>query len=494
MRPLTARFIAEATSGRVVAGDPSRVFTALSSDSRTTPPGALFVPLSGPRFDGHAFIADVLVRGAGGAFLETARADALVPSLLAGEAPLIAVPDVLRALGDLARALRDLHPGRFVAITGSSGKTTVKELVSAALSAFGPVAKTPGNLNNQIGLPLTLGQTDGHERHVVLELGMSAPGEIAHLAHLARPDVTVVTMAAEAHLASFSSVDGIADAKCELFAHQPAAAVAVANADDPRILGRASALAGERLVTWGRAEGATVRVVARHLTLGAGAAPRLAVELKVGIPNIGTPTISLQLQTMALHDAENAAAAIAVVVALGLDVHAAATALEAGFRPAPHRMNALTPRAGLLVLDDAYNANPASMRGALATVAALADLQPRARRVLVLGTMHELGPDSARLHRELGAAAGALAPIFVLATGPEAASLVAGVSAVAPEAHVRAVPDLDDGLAQLHDLAATATPDAPLHVLLKGSRAERLERALSALGVPPAPDKLQGGA
>ena len=299
MMPLSARFIAEATGGVLVRGDASRVFTGVSSDSRTAPAGALFVPLSGPRFDAHAFLAEVLGRGAGGAFIATDHLEALLPTL-PGDAPLIAVPDVLRALGDLARALRDRHLGRFVAITGSSGKTTVKEMVAAALSAFGAVARTPGNLNNHIGLPLTLALTEGTERHVVLELGMSAPGEIAHLAHLARPDVTVVTMAAEAHLASFSSVDGIADAKCELFAHQPAGAVAVANADDPRILARARALAPERLLTWGHAADATVRVASRHLVLEGGH-PCLAVTLVVGTQNI-----SLRLATLALHDAANA--------------------------------------------------------------------------------------------------------------------------------------------------------------------------------------------
>jgi UDP-N-acetylmuramoyl-tripeptide--D-alanyl-D-alanine ligase len=474
MIAMTARQLAHAMKGEVVRGDPARPFAAVTTDSRKPTTGALFVALVGPRFDGHDFVRGAIEGGAAGAVVNRAALDRLRETV-SEQAILIAVEDTQRALEDLGRAVRLRHPGRVIAMTGSVGKTTVKDMAAAALRPFGKVAATLGNLNNHIGVPLTLAATTGDEAHVVLEMGMSHPGEIALLANIARPHVAVVTAAAAAHLENFDSVDGIADAKCELFEHLAPDAIAVANADDPRILARARRLAPGRLLTWGRAEDADVRVLSSALTetpAGLG----LAVELSAA----GRP-LSATLPTIGSHNATNAAAAIAIAIALGLDPAAALASLAEHFRASPHRLDVTRPRAGLTIVDDAYNANPASMLAALDTLPAVAAAAGAERLVLVLGTMHELGPDAPAMHAEVGAAAAALQPALIVATGAHAADLARGA------AGARVVTASDalspDALAALH--RETAPGAGPTVVLLKGSRAERLERLVTVLAQHP---------
>ncbi len=475
MIPMTARQLAHAMKGRVIQGDAERRFGAITTDSRRPSAGALFVALVGPRFDGHAFIGAAVAAGAAGAVIgRDARVDALP-----ADAVLIAVDDTQRALEDLGRAVRLRHPGRFVAITGSVGKTTVKDMTAAALQPFGGVIATAGNLNNHIGVPLTLAATRGDETHVVLEMGMSNPGEIALLAGLARPHVAVVTAAAAAHLENFTSVDGIADAKCEMFEHLAPDAIAVANADDARILARARRLAPGRLLTWGRSAEADVRVLSSRIaptSRGLG----LAVELEAGGVHLAAT-----LPTLGAHNACNAAAAIAIGIALGLDPTHALTSLAANFRASPHRLDVTRPRDGLVIVDDAYNANPASMRAALDTVPDLCVASGASRRVFVLGTMHELGPDAPAMHAEIGAAAAALRPALIIATGIHAGHLAAGAAGVPVVTTADAL--APDAVAAL--LRETAPAAGPCLVLLKGSRAERLERLVDVLAQHP-----EGGA
>lgn len=477
MKPLTARQLAHIVGGRL-HGDPTRTFTHVFSDSREVVPGGLFVALRGDRFDGHDFVRDVLTAGAGGAIV--ARPD-FTAEAASARASLVEVADTQRALELLGAALRNLHPGRFVAITGSVGKTTAKDMLAAALTAFGEVGRTPGNLNNHIGVPLTLARLAGDEAFVVTELGMSAPGEIARLTHLARPEVALVTRAAAAHLEFFDSVDGIADAKAELYEHLAPAGIGVANADDPRVLSRARAFLGERLFTYGRAH--APGHPARHVRIiGAGhAARQLVVELLVG-----TDSFEVKISSPGLHHAENVAAALACCLALELPLHPAAAALSAGFRPARHRMEVVDLGA-LAVLDDCYNANPTSTAAALETFADLFAATPRARRLAVLGSMRELGPTADALHAEIGHLAASAAGT-VLATGAHAEALAAAARAAG--AITASAPDLAPLLPTLGDWARAHADGA---VLLKGSRGERLERALDTLrgATAPAPADLQ---
>lgn len=456
MRSLTLRQVAHIMRASTLLPY-ERLVTALSTDSRHVEANALFFALRGERFDGHDFVDAALT---GAAIPVVSRTHPI-----ADPTTMLLVDDPQAALLALASALRSLHPGKVVAITGSVGKTTVKDMSAAALSAFGTVARTLGNYNNRIGLPLTLGATTGREDFLVLELGMSAPGEICELVHIARPDVALVTCAAAAHLEFFESVDNIADAKAELYEHASPHTALVANADDPRMFERARHFANDsrRLLTFGRQE-ADVRVIASRHDHESG---RLHVELDVA----GTP-IALSLAALGHHQADNAAAALAIVHALGLDVAAAAAALSANFTT-PKRRLELVRHGPLTVLDDCYNASPSSMRASLATFAELAHTPPR---VAVLGSMLELGKDSDRLHRDVAAMTSGLDAVFC--TGPHAHALAAGARA-AGVAEVHEAPDL---MALSAPLAAYA--GKPGWVLLKGSRGTRLERAHELLRDP----------
>ncbi len=462
MKALTARALAHIVGG-VVTGDPGRVFSAVFSDSRKVVPGGLFVALPGERFDGHDFVADVIAAGAGGAIVH--RGQASVGGVM------IEVADTQRALEMLGAALRNLHPGRFVAITGSVGKTTAKDMLAAALGAFGKVGKTPGNLNNHIGVPLTLAGLTGDEAFVVAELGMSAPGEITRLGHLVRPEVALVTRAEAAHLAFFPDVDAIADAKAELYEHLAPAGIAVVNLDDARMAARASGLvAGEHTVTYGR--GAAEDASERHVQIAD--AVHASSGLRVTLV-VGGECFEVQLSALGLHNAENVAAAIACCVALHLDVQAAATALGAGFVPAKHRLERLQLDR-LTVLDVCYNANPASTRAALEAFADLTKAIALTDRLAVIGSMRELGPTADALHADIGAHAAAVAAT-IIATGAHADALA--TSARAAGAVVLAALDVEALLPTISDWARSH-PDGA--VLLKGSRGERLERVVDHLG------------
>ena len=381
------------------------------------------------------------------------------------------MPDTRVALGLMAAEVRRRLPGRVVAITGSVGKTTVKDMTSAALAAFGAVGTTRGNWNNEIGLPLSLFAMDGDEKHVVLELGMSAPGEIAALTEIATPDVGVVTSAVAAHLEFFPSVDAIADAKAELHAGLASTATAVACADDHRVLARALKHHPRSLVTYGLSQEADVRVMDVQ---------QKAEGLETRVDVAGVP-VTVNLRALGRHNAVNAAGALASVHALGLPIQEAAEALGAGFKPAAHRLQVLHNPRGLRVVDDCYNANPASTRAALDTLKTLA--KPHEARGAVLGSMLELGDDSDRLHREIGsdAARGGLA--WLGATGPHAGALAQG----ATEAGLEEVHTAGDAMELLTPLGEfTHAEDEIRWLLLKGSRGERLERLLEPLGVQEA--------
>ena len=295
-------------------------FHGVSTDSRTTPAGALFVAVRGPRFDGHDFVGAAAARGAAAALVECAPdAPAPIPFMLAG--------DTVRALGELAAAWRGRFRGLvLVGITGSNGKTTVKEMVAAILGTLGPVSATRGNLNNEIGVPLTLCDLDAGHRTAVVELGANHRGEIASLTALARPSVGVITQCAPAHLEGFGSVEGVARAKGELFECLPDDAVAVVNADDPFAeLWRSLALP-RRCISFGAGADADVRVHARS---GAGRT-HVSLDTPAG-------SVALDLALAGTHNAFNAGAAAAAAIAAGADLDAIREGL-ASVRPAKGRL------------------------------------------------------------------------------------------------------------------------------------------------------------
>ncbi len=430
----------------------------VATDSRDVQPGDLFVALPGERCDGHDFLDAALTAGAGG--LLVTRVPAKNPGV-----PVFAVPDTLEALGKLAQWWRRRCGLRLVAVTGSNGKTTTKEMIAAVLAheAGGTdrVLVTPGNFNNFVGLPLTLLGASVEMTMGVVELGMNAPGEIDYLTRLAEPEVGLVTNAAEAHLERFDGVDGVAQAKAELWGRLLDNACAVVPADDPRL----GALAAERFsgltLRFGTAADADVRVIR--------ATPVADRGLRVTLAATNTP-LEVWLPLLGRHNAQNAAAATAACLALGLGVDAIGEGL-AKTAALPHRAR-LVSAGDLTVLDDCYNANPASVRAGAQT---LADLPGSGRLGAVVGDMLELGHGAAALHRRLGAELVDLGFSVVVGIGPLAADLCDG----AREAGAHQVEHVATAVEAAR--AAQAHLGAGDRLLVKGSRSMGLEAVVAHL-------------
>jgi len=428
--------------------------TGATLDTRRIRPGMLFVPLPGSRTDGHAFLDEAFARGAGAALCARAVHAAIAHVPLG---PLVLVDDVTAALQRLALEWRRRWPGWLVAVTGSVGKTTTKELVATALATAGPVLRTEGNLNNHWGVPLTLMGLEPEQHAAVVEMGMNHAGEIAALATLARPDACVITNAGSAHLENLGSLEAIAREKASLAWSLRRGAPAFVNADSPRLM---EAMRGcpARVVTFGLGAGADVR-------------PKRVEDLgdrgsRLEVP--GFPPVTLRL--VGMHQVGNALAALAVARDRGLDPDAVAAALSA-HRPLKGRMQ-VQHAAGATLIVDHYNANPDSMRAALATLAGW----PRAtRRIAVLGDMRELGEGAPRFHREVGEAVRD-AELWVV--GEHAADYATGGRAAGVP--VRTFPDKPSLADALRETLAPG-----LVVLIKASRGAALEDVLAGLPVEP---------
>ncbi len=462
MKPLTRRAIQLALKANDVRGVGGPDVPMIFTDTRKPVAGALFVALVGANFDAHDHLAEAIDAGASG--LVVSKPEHL-PVTLPQDCFVLVVDDTQEALTRLAALVRAAHPGRFAAVTGSVGKTTVKDMLAAALVDNGGSAASPGNWNNEIGLPLSLFATTGDERFVILELGMSAPGEIASLATVARPSVGVITAAAAAHLEFFESVDAIADAKAELWQALPPEARAVACADDPRVLSRAQAIRPDGLVTYGLNPEADFHVT--QVTQDAHGL-RAAIRHADGVAMV-------TLAGLGVHNAVNAAGALASAHLLGVSPTDAAGSLSAHFRPASHRLHVHKTRSKAFVLDDCYNANPMSTKAALDTLVAVGNAA--CGLGAVLGSMLELGTQADALHREVGLYAGEVGIAWIAATGPHAEALAEG----AREAGVSTVLVAADAMSLADEVTSFTTDGRWL--LLKGSRGGRLERLLVPLGL-----------
>lgn len=449
--------LARAVGAVVRGGELPGAVQAVSTDTRSLPPASLFVALRGERFDGHDFVQAAVAAGAC-AVLVDAAGDAALGDLRVVR---LVVGDTLRALGDLAAHVRRTRGGRVVAVTGSNGKTTTKELTAAVLAAVEPVHKTRGNLNNLVGLPLTLLDWPAEAPWAVVELGMNRLGEIERLTEIAAPDVGVITNVAPAHLAGLGSVDAVARAKGELYAGLGRDATAVINADDPLVQGIAVPLLGsQRRVRFGWARGADVRIE-RYVPTERGCRVVLEVE--------GAP-LELQLPVFGAHNAHNAAAAAAAAWALGISRDAIATGMAGVVIPGGRLRVIATTTRGIGVIDDTYNANPHSMRAAFAALVERAS----GRCVAVLGDMLELGEDAASLHREVGRAAAVAGVGHVLSFGQHAESVAEGARRAGVEA--RAVASIEELFALLDEELVAGD-----WVLVKGSRGMRMERVVEHL-------------
>jgi UDP-N-acetylmuramoyl-tripeptide--D-alanyl-D-alanine ligase len=397
------------------------------------------------------------------------------------ELAVIAVDDPRRALGELARAVRNEFTGPVIGVTGSNGKTTTKELIAAALRPLGSALRTPGNRNTDVGLPLTILSATGNEATWVLEMAMRARGEIAELARIGRPDIGVVTNVAAAHLETLGSIEEVARAKGEIFGGLGPNGIAIFPADDPLIVAEAQVVPAERRLTFGSIQPSAsppattfsldVRVLELVPAGAAGSVVRYAVQ---DVP------VVVRLPLGGAHNARNGAAALAVALAAGVPAVAAAGELERVELP-PHRSAAIAV-GGRTILDDAYNANPGSMAAAIAAVAAAAggedgagsDTAPRA--LAILGDMLELGPDAAAYHEAIGREAGARLG-GVVAVGAHAGAMVAGARAagLTPERAVTAASPEEAAR-----IAADWTAPGDW-ILVKASRGLRLERAVETL-------------
>jgi len=423
----------------------SREFTAVSTDTRTLEPGALYFALRGPRFDGHDWLAAAREAGAAGAVVERDLATPLAT---------IRVDDTRAALGRLAAHWRSNFDLPLVGITGSNGKTTVKEMAGLMLEGTGPGVVTRGNLNNDIGVPLTLLRLRAGDRFAVIEMGMNHAGEIDYLTRLARPDVALITNAAAAHLAGLGDVARVARAKGEIFAGLAPNGTACINADDDFAPMWHTLAAPRRILTFGLRRSADVSAEYSLDTSGA--------DVEVRSP---AGALAMRLSLLGAHNVMNAVAAVAAVIAAGFDAASLAPRL-ATLVPARGRLCPMQAAGGARLIDDTYNANPASLDAALAVLAAF-----DGERVLVLGDMGELGPAAAELHRRAGAHARAAGVTRVYALGE--------LSRAAVEGFGRGASHFDDRSALADSLRARMHPG--MVVLVKGSRASAMDRVVALL-------------
>jgi UDP-N-acetylmuramoyl-tripeptide--D-alanyl-D-alanine ligase len=440
-------------AGGVLRGD-NAVFGPVTTDSRTLEHGALFVALPGERFDGHDFVAEAAARGAA-AVLVSRPLDVAVPQVI--------VSDTLVALSAFARAWRRNSQGVVIGVTGSNGKTTVKEMLGAILSRMGPCLVTQGNLNNHIGVPLTLCRLEPAHRYAVIEMGANHPGEIGHLAGIAEPSVGLVINAGPAHLEGFGGIEGVARGKGEMFEALGLDGTAVINADDRyaaywHTLVRTTG----RVVTFGIRERADVTATNVAARLGHSG---FVSEFDL-VASAGRRSVALQLAGE--HNIMNALAAAAAALAAGAGLDAIQQGLQS-MRPVAGRLEIKPALQGARLIDDSYNANPGSLRAGLRALS-----EVPGERWLVLGEMAELGAGAPHLHAEIGEFARQCGISRLFAIGAEARH---AVEAFGPGA---------TWFASTDELVAAVKPGLKpdLTVLVKGSRVNRLERVTSALVQP----------
>lgn len=456
MRPMTLSELQSPLQARLEG--PDCEFSGVSTDSRNLQPGDLFVALRGESFDGHDYLAQVRSAGAVAALVSNPMDDTL---------PQLAVADTQKALGLLGAYNRELYRGPLVAITGSSGKTTVKNMVQAVLSRRGETLATAGNFNNEIGVPLTLLRLHREVEFAVVEMGAAKAGDIAWLCELGRPSIAVLLNAMPAHLEGFGSVKDVAAAKGEIFDGLGKGDVAVINADQPWAKKWRKRCGKATVLDFGLQQPAAITARDIHsrgvdgVTFTA-STPRGDIAMRLSLPGV--------------HNVANALAAVAVGLACDLALTEIRDGLES-LRPVEGRMRSLTTAGGVCVIDDCYNANPGSVCAAVDTLAACAG-----RRTLLLGAMRELGDNSAALHREVGDYASAAGLDQLWGVGPE---LRDSVEAFGDNG--RWFEDRESAVAALD--GAFGPGDT---VLVKGSRGAAMEVVMRALVGEPASESMAG--
>jgi len=448
--------VIEACGGKLLQGNPEQYLTGFAIDSRQIRAGDFFVPLPGERTDGHLFIAAAAAAGADGAFHEPARAPdpEIPPGFL-----LIGVNDSLTALQQLASVYREKFDLPVIGITGSSGKTTTKDFTAGVLSAKYRVLKTTGNLNNEIGLPLTILKLEEDHQVAVLEMGMSAGGEITTLCNIAKPSIGIITNIGEAHIEQLGSIEAIAEAKGELLDYLGSGGVAVLNGDDPRLLEIRKRYPGK----------------AYYYGFNQGDIKGLKLSLRgeksffrVRFPDKSEGWFESPLPGR--ESAGNALAALTVGYILGLTLQQMTEGL-AKSEVSSGRLQVLHNKKGTGIIDDTYNANPASVRAALKVLAELGG----AKTVAVLGDMLELGPAAAEAHLSIGRYTAECGISYLVTVGELARTIADGASGSGISVH--ACTDHDQALDFLRSLPL----DENWYVLVKGSRGMQMEKIVHSL-------------
>lgn len=423
-----------------------RDFAGVSTDTRTLRNGELFFALQGPNFDGRDYLGTAKANGAAGA---------VVGHLADEDIPQIKVDDARKALGRFGAAWRSQHDVTVIAVTGSNGKTTLKELIKACLAQQAPTLATQGNLNNDIGMPLMLARIEDAHRFAVFEMGANQVGEIAYLTALANPNVVVITNAAAAHLEGFGSVDGVAHAKGEILQNAERPEFAILNADDPYFDYWSSLVQDVSTISFGLV--APADVYAEDIVTGIEQS-----QFRLRMPG-GDVAVCLPLA--GVHNVRNACAAAAVALTLGVTAAQIKAALES-VSPVGGRLRPLRGSNGATLFDDSYNANPLSVMAAADFLAGLSG-----ESWLVLGDMMELGDDAAALHREVGEAARASGIDRLYALGDLSRNTVEGFGE-----HASWYGSIDTLVDELSNTLSNS-----VNVLVKGSRAMRMERVVDAL-------------
>lgn len=439
--------LAEGVDGSVIVSGSVRL------DSRLVQLGDVFVAVPGERHDGHNFLSEVRGMGAVAAIVTD-------PAATGGDLPLVRVDDETVALGRLAAHVRDQLVGiRVLAITGSSGKTTTKDLLAATLAGFGDTVAAHGSFNNDVGLPMTVLEAETSTRYLVLEMGARAAGDIARLCRIARPDVGIVLNVGSAHVGEFGSRDLIGEAKGELVEGLTPQGVAVLNADDP-VTAAMSSRARGRVLTFGLESGADLR--GTRVELDDRGQPSFDVEFD-------GDKVRVRLRAVGRHQVPNGLAVIGGCLSVGVSLEAAAAALEQARVGSPWRMEVIRTAGGAVVINDAYNANPESMSAALRALVAVAG---SSETCAVIGSMRELGELSVEAHRDIGRLAGRLGVNRVVAVGEEARPVLAGLDDLVEwSGTAEFAADCDEALGLLR-----GSGTAGAVVLVKASRALGLER------------------
>jgi len=440
----------------------------VSIDSRSLVPGDLFIALHGPNFDGHDFVAKALDAGAAAAMVDK------VPQAMSSDAPLLVVADTMTGLGDLASAARKRTSAKIIAITGSVGKTSTKEALRLALSAQGETAASAASFNNHWGVPLSLARMPQSAQFGVFEVGMNHAGEISPLSRLIRPHVAVITTVAPAHAAFFASIDDIADAKAEIFDGVEPGGAAILNRDNSyyaRLKAAARARGIERIISFGADADADVRLLdCKVLPDGCDVSASVAgrtIDFRIGVPG--------------RHMALNSLAVLAVVNALGADIETAASAMEGlSALDGRGRRHAVTRDGGAFtVIDESYNANPASMRAAIEALGA-AQPEPGGRRIAVLGEMRELGDQSASMHAGLAGTLERIGVDLVFTAGGDVAYLFSALPVAMQGVHA-------DSAEALAPIVSEAVRPGDV-IMVKGSLASRMKTVVEALCAPDGTD------